>query len=789
VDFEKLGAFYLGRRYDPQAGLTDEPLLYDAADLTTHAVCVGMTGSGKTGLCVTLLEEAAIDGVPAICIDPKGDLGNLRLGFPKLDAASFAPWIDAAEAARRGMTVSERAAEVAAQWKQGLAQWGQDGARIQRLHDAVEMRLYTPGSDAGLGVSLMRSLRAPADLDGDALTERIDATVGGLLSMIGEDADPVQNPAHVFLSNVLHHAWSRGESLQLGDLVRVVMDPPIARVGVLDLDTFFPPKARQGLAMKLNGLLASPGFAAWLRGEPLDAQGLLWSPEGKPRLSILNIAHLGDAERMFFITALLNELVGWMRAQPGTSSLRAILYMDEVFGFLPPVANPPSKRLFLTLLKQARAYGLGLVLATQNPVDLDYKALSNCGTWLLGRLQTERDVDRVIGGLQGAAQAAGRPLDEHALRTQLAGLKSRVFLMNNVHETEPVLFHSRWALSYLRGPLTRAQIRTLTETEPKAREREPQAPPEPSSPDAAGQTTRPVLEADLPEVFLGEPVGEVTYEPFFLATVRVHYDRRRPPVDAWRTITLLAPVAEDPGETWSQAERLDPEATRPHDRPAAGARWAELPRGALSKRALRSVRSKLKQHVYRAEKLRLYRCKAHRLSSTIAESQDAFVARVRQAHREERDRALAKVRGSFEKKHQALLRKVRRARDKLARERAQAKDKQLDTALSVGTAVIGALFGRRTTLSGHASRAATAARRGSRALKEQRDVELAEANLAELQAEVEALEEELKVALAEVQERYGELPEIEEVEVSAKKADIEVATLALAWRPRPPTRA
>ncbi len=790
VDFEKLGAFYLGRRYDPTAGLSAEPLLYDAADLTTHAVCVGMTGSGKTGLCLSLLEEAAIDGVPAICIDPKGDLGNLLLGFPKLDAASFEPWIDPGDAARRGQTVAQRAAAVANQWKQGLAEWGQDGQRIRRLHESVEMRLYTPGSDAGLGLSLMRSLAAPQGLQGDALTERITAAVSGLLSRIGEDTDPMQSPAYVFLSSVLEHAWSQGQSLELGDLVRVVMDPPIARVGVLDLDTFFPAKARQALAMKINGLLASPGFASWLRGEPLDAQRLLWSPEGKPRVSILNIAHLSDAERMFFVTALLNEVVGWMRSQPGTSSLRAILYMDEVFGFLPPVANPPSKHLLLTLLKQARAYGLGLVLATQNPVDIDYKALSNCGTWLLGRLQTERDVDRVIDGLQGAAQASGRGLDEHALRAQLAGLKSRVFLMNNVHDTHPVLFHTRWALSYLRGPLTRAQIRALTSastsasTSGSAPADAPKA-PRASAPMPTNRTARPVVEADLPEVFLGQPVGDFTYEPCFLATIRIHYDRRRPPVDAWRTLTLLAPVATHPADVWTRAERFDGDTIRRHSEPAPGATWTELPRGALAKRKLASVASKLKRHVYRTEKLRLYRCKAYRLSSEAGESRDAFVARLRQVHREERDRELAKVRAAFEKKHEVLLRKVRRAEQKLAREQAQVKEKQMDTALSVGTAVLGALFGRRTTLSGHAGRAAAAARRGSQALKEKRDVELAEASLAELRAEVEALEEELTTALAEVQARFEALPEVEEVEVAAKKADIEVAALALAWRPRP----
>ncbi|MAC29478.1 MAG: ATP-binding protein, partial [Myxococcales bacterium] len=463
ADYEKLGAFYLGRPWDPASEQpTGGPLLYDGRHLTTHAFCVGMTGSGKTGLCLSLLEEAALDGVPAICIDPKGDLGNLLLTFPELRPADFAPWIDPGEAARKGQSIEQRAGEVAALWKSGLGAWGQDGARIGRFRDAVDLAIYTPGSQAGLPLAVLGSLGAPPPgLDAESLAEKVAAAVGGLLTLLGVEADPVQSREHVFLSNLFHHAWSRGQSLDLGGLVRAILEPPLQRVGVLDLETFFPAKDRQALALRLNGLLASPGFASWLEGEPLDVQRLLWTAEGKPRLSVLSIAHLSEAERQFFVTLLLEEVIAWMRAQPGTTSLRALLYMDEVFGFLPPVKEPPTKRLFLTMLKQARAYGVGTVLATQNPVDVDYKALSNCGTWLLGRLQTERDVDRVMDGLAGAAAAAGTTFDAGATRRTLAGLRSRVFLMNDVHEEAPVLFHTRWAMSYLRGPLTRQQIGQL----------------------------------------------------------------------------------------------------------------------------------------------------------------------------------------------------------------------------------------------------------------------------------------------------------------------------------------
>ena len=412
MDYEKLGAFYLGKRVDESdLSVRDELVLYDAKDLTTHAVCVGMTGSGKTGLCVSLLEEAAIDGIPAIVIDPKGDLGNLALRFPELRPEDFLPYVDPGEASRKGRTPEEHAQATAELWRGGLAQWGQDGERVRRYRDAAEIALYTPGSQIGRPLSVLRSLDAPGEAvlnDPDALRERIAGAVSGLLALVGVDADPVRSREHVFLSNLLHHAWSGGTSLSLADLIRAIQDPPFSRVGVMELEQFYPSKDRAGLAMAINNILASPGFSAWLEGEPLDIGRLLRREDGKPRISVLSIAHLDDAQRMFFVTLLLHEVIAWMRAQPGTSSLRALLYMDEVFGFLPPVANPSSKGPMLTLLKQARAFGLGVVLATQNPVDVDYKALSNCGTWFLGRLQTERDVARVIDGLAGAASAAGQ---------------------------------------------------------------------------------------------------------------------------------------------------------------------------------------------------------------------------------------------------------------------------------------------------------------------------------------------------------------------------------------------
>ena len=466
-DFEKLGVFYLGRPYD-MATKQSKPgwLLYDSKDLVTHAVCVGMTGSGKTGLCIGLLEEAAIDGVPALIIDPKGDLANLMLNFPQLRGEDFAPWVNEDDARKKGLSPADYATQQAEMWKKGLGDWGQNGERVQKLRDAADVVVYTPGSNAGIPVSILKSFAAPSQEivdDPEMLRERIGTTVTSLLGLVGVEADPIKSREHILLSTILDHTWKAGQDLDLATLIQQIQTPPVAKIGVLDLDSFYPLKERFALAMQLNNLLAAPGFSAWLEGDALDVGQMLHSPGGKPRLAIFSIAHLNDAERMFFVTLLLSQTLGWVRAQSGTTSLRAILYMDEIFGYFPPVANPPSKQPLLTLLKQARAFGLGVVLATQNPVDLDYKGLANTGTWFIGRLQTERDKARVLEGLEGAAASSGKKFDKQGMEQLLAGLGNRVFLMNNVHEDAPEIFQTRWTLSYLRGPLTRTQIKSSME--------------------------------------------------------------------------------------------------------------------------------------------------------------------------------------------------------------------------------------------------------------------------------------------------------------------------------------
>src|SRR5687767_3853513 len=529
MDFEKLGLFYLGRELDrsQQSAKSNQqsvPLLYDSSDLVTHGVIVGMTGSGKTGLGIDLIEECAIDGIPVIAIDPKGDLGNLLLTFPRLAAEDFLPWVDRDEARRNGQTPEAFAAAEAARWAKGLADWGQDGRRIERLRDAAEFAVYTPGSSTGRPLSIMKSFAAPDPEivnDAELLQDRVTTAATSVLTLAGVDAEPIKSREHVLIANLFTDSWRAGRDLDLATLIAQIQSPPIAKVGVVDLDSFFAAKDRFALAMQLNQLLAAPGFQAWLEGEALDVDRLLYGLNGRPRVSVVSIAHLDDQERMFFVSLLLNEIVSWMRSQRGTSSLRALVYFDEIVGFLPPVANPPSKPPLLTLLKQARAFGLGVVVATQNPVDLDYKALSNAGTWMLGRLQTERDKARVLDGLEGAAAAAGSGFDRASLDKMLSALGKRQFLLHNVHEPQPIVFETRWTMSYLRGPLSRPDIARLTRAAPVAVSPQPVDPPKPARiVTIAGEGAPPVMDPSIEQFFVP---GGSHYVPMLLGAARIAY--------------------------------------------------------------------------------------------------------------------------------------------------------------------------------------------------------------------------------------------------------------------------
>ena len=775
IDFERLGKLYLGRRFEPDRGEPSEtPVLYDSKDLTTHAVCVGMTGSGKTGLCIDLLEEAGIDGIPALCIDPKGDLGNLMLTFPELRPSDFEPWIEPAEAERQGRSVDEQAQAVAALWRRGLASWGQDGARIARFKDAVDVGIYTPGSSAGRPLRVLASFDPPrGKANEDWQRDQIMGAVSSLLVLVGIEPDPVNSKEHILLSNLLSHAWSNGESLDLSDLIRGISEPPFDRIGVMDLETFYPASDRQKLAMRINGVLASPGFAAWLEGEPLDIQRLLWTEQGKPRIAILSIAHLSETERMFFVSTLLNRVVSWMRTQSGTSSLRAILYMDEVFGFLPPVAEPPSKTPLLTLLKQARAYGLGVVLATQNPVDLDYKALSNCGTWFLGRLQTERDVARVIDGLQGASSGTGAAIDRGETTRLLAGLRSRVFILHNTHDEGHVLFQTRWAMSYLRGPLTRQEIRRLS----PPGERGAPSPPKKAQASrgaAASKGTRPVFPAGVEEVFLSDEPG--TYRPYLAASVSLHYRRASQGLDTWEQYMVLAPLEE--GSPFAELEFFAPgDLGLDHDAPDESV-FVAPPSGAVGKARFRSYAKQVKTQLYKDRPKILWRCKALKLHSKPDETKAELSARVQLATREKRDAAVDALRARFAKKAERMAERICRAEGRVEREQSQYDQQKLQAGISMGAGILGAILGGRGV-----GRFTAAARGAGRVAREREDVRRAEEEVRELEEARQALEvaveEEVRALRARME---SQAPEVEEVTVRPIKSDIRVSNLKLAWK-------
>jgi hypothetical protein len=801
-DFEKLGVFYLGKSYDlaskrPGPGL----LLYDSKDLVTHAVCVGMTGSGKTGLCIGLLEEAAIDGIPALIIDPKGDLTNLVLTFPELRGEDFAPWVNQEDARKKGLSTDEYAAQQADVWRKGLGEWGQDGARIKKLREAADCVIYTPGSNAGIPLSILKSFAAPSGAilnDPELLRERITTTVTGLLALIGIEADPIKSREHILLSTILDRVWNQGQDLDLSSLIHAIQAPPVTQIGVMDLESFLPSKERFALAMKLNNLLAAPGFSAWLEGEPLDVPTLLHSPAGKPRLAILSIAHLSDAERMFFVTLLLTQVVGWVRAQSGTTSLRAILYMDEIFGYFPPIANPPSKQPLLTLLKQARAFGLGVVLATQNPVDLDYKGLANTGTWFIGRLQTERDKARVLEGLEGAAASGGHWFDRGKMEQVLAGLGSRVFLMNNVHEDSPEVFQTRWTLSYLRGPLTRTQIKTLMEPVKRAAEssgvRGKGSGEEEKVRTAASHltphTSRPIVPPDVPQYFVpirgAQPTGaQLIYQPMALGYAQVRMADSKAGIDSTESITALAPITDGAIPVdWGRASEADLEIGDLDDAPEKGAGFSALPVLAGKGKSYETWKQDFAGWLFRTRKMELFRSPSTKVLSSPGESERDFRVRLQQAGREQRDREAERLRFKYASKIATLQERIRRAQQMVERQTAESRNSQLQAAISVGATILGAFLGRKTVSAANIGKATTAIRGAGRVMKESKDVNQAQENVTALQGQLAELEAQFQREVQDATAASDPLTEqFDVVCIKPTKSNIAVKLVGLAWTP------
>jgi hypothetical protein len=806
-DFERAANFYLGKLVDPVTGELGEVLQYDARDLTTHAVCLGMTGSGKTGLCIDLLEEAAIDNIPSIIIDPKGDITNMLLTFPELRPADFQPWINVDDARRKGMTVEEFAVQTAQTWANGLADWGQGPERIRRLKDSAEFVIFTPGSDAGVQVSILQTLSCPDlawDENQELLREKIAGTVSALLGLANVKVESVHSREHVLLSHIFEAAWRAGEDLDLAKLILGIQKPPIRKLGVFDIDTYFPPSDRMQLAMALNNIIAAPSFQSWITGAPLDISTIIQAPDGRPRVSIFYIAHLSDPERMFFVTLLLQQVQTWMRTLSGTTSLRAILYFDEVFGYFPPhPADPPSKKPLLTLLKQARAYGLGAVLVTQNPVDLDYKGLTNAGTWFIGKLQTDRDKMRVLEGLESVASQEGGRFERAYFDRLIGGLKGRQFILHNVHEDAPVVFNTRWAMSYLRGPLTRTQVRELmrgravdlpqvSATASAAPGRTPAAaagpddgfsPAPPSLPAAIAQYYLPVV---TPEAAARREFGDaaaksqLVYQPAIIGLATMRYVHSSSGIDAQEQVGyLLWPEQIRAIPEWSEAERPELTARDLDTNTYVEARFADLPAELSNATQIKSLEKNFSDYLYRNHWLVVSYNPSLKVYALPDDTERDFKARCQEVARAGRDAEIEKVKGSYEEK-------IAKVEDRIRREEQELQDDQLDydsrkqeELLSAGESLLGLLAGRKS------SRALSSASRRRRMTRQAKaDVDESIEALAALEKEIEALQDEMKDALDEATRRWAEmLDDVREIKVTPRRMDVGVEVFGLAWAP------
>ncbi len=838
---EQLGSFYLGAEYDLEAGARKEAAInYDARDLVTHAVCVGMTGSGKTGLCIGLLEEAALDKVPAILIDPKGDITNLLLQFPDLEPANFQPWINEDDARRKDKTVEEFAASTAEQWKNGLADWGIGGERMRLLAQHTGYTIFTPGSDMGIPINILGSLAAPK-LDWNTEAENIRESIGGmvaaLLGLAGINADPVRSREGILLANIFENAWQQGQDLDLAKLITAIQKPPFRQLGVFDVDTFYPEKDRFSLAMAFNTLVASPKFQTWLQGEPLDVDRLFFDGEGKPRHSVIYIAHLSDSERMFIVTLLLENLITWMRRQSGTTSLRALLYFDEVFGYFPPTAEPPSKRPLLTLLKQARAFGLGCVLVTQNPVDIDYKGLTNAGTWFIGKLQAERDKERVLAGLKGALSEAGQEseVDYGKLITRLG---SRVFLMHNVNDKGPVVFNTRWAMSYLRGPLTLPQVRKLMADRkakpagavalPAAAASAPAAPPiQPAAPaatapaaaPAAGAapplttadnapagftTTQPVVDPSITPQFLpivfdereavryltNEAGGQIAvkstsllYEPGILGSATVRFADTKRRVDAQVDVMRLArPDNGGTGVDWGRAESVPMDSRklmRSAESAEQGPYFAPVPAGAATAKKLAAAAKDLTDWLYYNQTLKISVQPDLDIARDPDEDDRHFRIRLQQAAREQRDAEVDKLTKTYAKQIETLNDRLARAQQGLSEAEAKAQARQTEKMVNLGESVFNFFTGKSTRRA-----VSSATSKWNQASAAVANVEEAKQNIAKLQDDIQELEGKLAAEVEQITARWesAEATLVSD-ELKPRRSDVDIQYVTLGWAP------
>jgi hypothetical protein len=815
---ETNGAFYLGRVVDAEtAEVSDKPLLYDPADLTTHAVVVGMTGSGKTGLCLDMLEEAALNHIPALMIDPKGDITNAVLHFPELRPADFEPWINPDEARRDGKSVAEAAADTASLWRNGLADWAITPERLQRLKESVQFAIYTPGSTAGLPVSILASLKAPPIPwagNEELLREQISGTVTAVLGLVGlKDIDPVRSREHILLANIFEEAWKKGQDLDLGELIMQTQSPPFAKLGVFEVNQFFPEKERFALAMQLNSILAAPAFQSWIEGDPLDVGSLLYGADGQPRHTIFYIAHLSDDERMFFVTLLYSAVESWMRTQAGTTSLRALVYFDEIYGYLPPVGNPPSKKPMLRLLKQARAFGIGMVLATQNPVDLDYKGLSNAGSWFIGKLGTDQDKQRLLDGL---ATAAAGGLNRGEYDHLISAIGKRVFLMRNVHEKQPVLFNTRWAMNYLAGPMTRTQIPALNELAGAMAARAGTTAAAPAAPQVAavepvraaaaaveagpslpGTTARPAVPGRMAEYFLphtltlsqaeqvegarlpldSQPLG-LLYRPVLLAQADVRFTNRKYNLDYALKQTAIVPEPDRRGTVSWGAYTTGGIDTRSLDnRPVHDARFDSLEEPLSSETVMRALERDFQEWVYREAAVTVRANEALGIYAGPDVSEAEFAAMCQKAAAEKASVEADKLEAQFEKKIDSLETKLSREERELESDRAEYNQRKMQEAATHAETLFSLFSKRRRSVSSSMTKRRMTARAAD-------DVKESEEEIARLKKDIDKMEAEMQRALDDLEAKWNDIADdTTEIKVTPYKKDIVVELFGVAWLP------
>ena len=776
--YEKLGLFYLGHKVDTKTlKSSDELLLLKNKNLTTHAAIIGMTGSGKSGLGISLIEEATLDNIPSIVIDPKGDMGNLLLAFDDFDPKKYEKWIDKSEAQKKGLDISSYAKKVANTWKEGIKSWNQDENRVKRFKNSADFNIYTPGSSSGISLSVLDSFEAPSSEildDLDTYSYLLNSTVTSILALVGLKSD-FNSKEFLLISTIFNYHWKQNSSLSLEELIGNITNPPFKKIGVLMLKSFYPQSERLKLAMKLNNILASPTFASWISGDALDIDNLLYS-DTKPCVSILSISHLNDSERMFFVTLFLNKFISWMRRQSGSSNLKVLLYMDEIFGFFPATSNPPSKEPMLLLLKQARAYGVGIVLATQNPIDLDYKGLSNIGTWFIGRLQTKQDQDRVIDGLITNSKDA---LNKKEIQSLLSNLKSRLFLLKSAHRDKLSLFNTRWVLSYLKGPLTKVEISTLM----KDKKKKPKEQKSVIKKSKNSPNSKPLLSENIKEYYLNSPTQDSNYEPYMITTAKVRYFNAKRSIDKIEDISFKYYLDKDMSDiVWSEFEINEDEKNLYDLKPKQNSSFYPLPEFILQAKDSKAFIREFKEFLYREKKLKLYRCKALKAESSIDESLQSFKIRLLDILRDKKEQEIEKLKVKFSKKRDSLESKLQRALDKLEKEEADVSDRKTSTLLSFGMTLLDAFLGTKRVKRSTTSKAGATIRSAGRIFKEKDDVELAKKRVEMIQEDLLALQDDLQEQIDTLSNEFKiENYQIEEFFITPRKSDIFDIDIAILW--------